>query len=232
MKPCSDRLPVSGTIRGMGRAESCELLLERTDVSLVDALTGIRPVQIEWTLLRAPLDLPDGEYTVTSDAGHHFGATRVNGFWMHQAPTDPPAALSRPAGSVRRILEAILQFDDRYGISVLLLAAIITYGLPTIIELLAAQDAHLGIAIILFGDVIGCACLVTFLEMPVFGVALYILLTLCEAWLYFTHAISAGHLVWFADLVPAAIVALRIARMRSAAHPVPARRELRRPHVS
>lgn len=96
----------------------------------------------------------------------------------------------------------------------LVLAVLITYGLPTIVELMAAHDLHISIAIVLFGDVVGCACLVSVLEMPVFGIALYILLTLCVGWLYFTHVISAGHLAWFTDLVPMAIVSVRIARMR------------------
>lgn len=231
MEISSNQLSVRGTLHGMGRKERCELLLERKPVSPLDALTGIRQAQTEWTLLRAPLDLPDGEYTVTSADGHHFRATRSKGFWMHQESVEPPrtAPMTVFSGAafppkLRSIAAAILQFDDRYGVSVLFLAALITYGLPTVVELMAARDLHLGIAVVLFGDVIGCVCLVTFLEMPVFGVALYILLTLCEGWLYFTHDISVGHLVWFVDLVPACVVALRIARLRSVAHPSPARR--------
>lgn len=213
--------PVRGILRGMGREAACELLLEKKPVSLAEFLAGVRQPSTEWTLLRAPLDLPDGEYCVITPQGHHFRAIRVNGFWIHRDLSDPPRPVPdrdttgpKLLRKPRHILETILQIDQRYGISLFLLAALITYGLPTAVELLAAHDAKLGIAVVLFGDVIGCACLTTFLEMPVFGIALYILLTVCEGWLYFTGMVSTGHLAWFTDLVPMAIVTVRIARMR------------------
>ena len=218
--------PVHAVVRGMGREEACELLLNEKPISLAEFIAGVRQASMEWTLLRAPLDLPDGEYTVTAADGQQFRATRSNGFWIHQDLSEPLLKASDVdmAGpeflrKARHLAAAILQFDQRYGISVLALAVLITYGLPTLVELMAAHDLHISIGIVLFGDVIGCACLVSVLEMPVFGVALYILLTLCEGWLYFTHVISAGQLAWFTDLVPMAIVALRIARMRAIAHP-------------
>lgn len=221
---------VKGVLRGMGREKSCELLLERRPLTPVQFLSGIRHAQIEWTLLRAPLGLPDGDYTVTTSEGHHFRATRVNGFWIHHAPADAartaPDIRSDTAGSgpdlfrqARRLAASVLQFDQRYGISILVFAALITYGLPTVVELVAARDFHLGLVTLLFGDVIGCACLATFLEMPVFGVALYLVLTVVEAWLYYTGALSPGHLAYFADLVPMVVVIRRIARLRAGAHP-------------
>lgn len=229
MNPRSDQLPgfgdrVRGVLRGMGREETCELLLVQKPVTLVNFIAGTQHECFEWTLLRAPSDMPDGEYSVTTADGQLFRATRSNGFWIHRDQSDPPASDPDIAGpellrKARHLAATILQFDQRYGISVLLLAVLITYGLPTMVELMAAHDLHISIGIVLFGDVIGCACLVSVLDMPVFGVALYILLTLCEGWLYFTHAISAGHLAWFTDLVPMAVVALRIARMRAIAHP-------------
>lgn len=84
---------------------------------------------------------------------------------------------------------------------------------------MAVRDLHLGFAVLLFGDLIGCACLATFLEMPVFGIALYLLLTVAEAFLYYTHLLSPGHLALFTDLVPMAIVIRKIMRMRSLAPP-------------
>lgn len=231
MNPRSDQLPgsvdrVRGVLRGMGREEACELLLVQKPVTLANFIAGTQQQCFEWTLLRAPSHMPEGEYSVISAEGQQFRATRRNGFWIHQDPSDSPQpAYDRDTAGpellrkARQLAAAILQFDQRYGISVLALAVLITYGLPTMVELMAAHDLHISIGIVLFGDVIGCACLVSVLEMPVFGVALYILLTLCEGWLYFTHHISAGHLAWFTDLVPMAIVALRIARMRAVAHP-------------
>lgn len=214
----------------MGRKERCELLLEHRPVPGPEFLTRRWPLNMEWTLLRAPLDLPDGEYLVSSDQGHQFRATRINGFWTHQDPAAPPLTLAGALPEttvpgpdlfrkVRHFAQLILQFDQRYAISVLLFAALITYGLPTVVELMAARDLHLGFLTLLFGDFIGCACLVTFLEMPVFGVILYVLLTVVEACLYYTGMLSPGHLAWFADLVPMIVVIRKIARLRSAAPP-------------
>lgn len=221
--------PVKAILRGMGRETVCELLLERRPLTPAEFLSGIRHAQLEWTLLRAPLNLPDGDYTVTTPDGERLRATRLNGFWIHHAPdaaqTAPEIRSSEASASgpeffrkARRVAASILQFDERYGISILVFAALITYGLPTIVELVAARDFHLGLVTLIFGDLIGCACLATFLEMPVFGVALYLLLTAVEAWLYYTGALSPGHLAYFADLVPMVVVIRRIGRLRAAAH--------------
>ena len=210
----------------MGRETACELLLERRPLTPVQFVSGIRHAQIEWTLLRAPLSLPDGDYTVTTAEGLQFRATRVNGFWIHHAYVDPARTTldlrSNTDGNepdlfrnARRLAAIALQFDERYGISIFVFAALITYALPTIVELVAARDFHLGLVTLLFGDVVGCACLATFLEMPVFGVALYLLLTAVEAWLYYTGLLSPGHLAYFVDLVPMAVVIRRILRLRA-----------------
>lgn len=232
VQPPSSAVSLSGTIRGMGRSEVCELLLEQRPVAGPEFLTRRWPPNIEWTLLRAPLDLPDGDYTVTTADGHRFHAARVSGFWIHRDTVDPPptapetdrseAAASGPefCRKARHLAQVVLEYDQRYAISLIVFAALIVYGLPTIVEFMAAQDLHLGFAVLLFGDLIGCACLATFLEMPVFGIALYLLLTIAEACLYFTHYISPGHLALFTDLVPMAVVVRRIARLRSLAPPV------------
>ncbi|MGC2638098.1 MAG: hypothetical protein WA294_13025 [Acidobacteriaceae bacterium] len=211
-------VPIRGILRGPGREAPCELLLEWKPVSAAEVLAGTRRTRLEWTILRAPLNLPDGEYTVTSGDGRHFRATRRDGFWIHG---NAAIATSWPgfAASFRRVAAKILQFDNRYGISLLLLGALITYVLPTALELMAARDAHLGIAVLLFGDLIGCVCLTTFLRMPVAGVALYLLLTVIEGWLYLRGVLTMSHLAWLTDLVPMIVVAIKIVRLRSAAHP-------------
>lgn len=230
VQPPSSAVSLFGTIRGMGRSEVCELLLEQRPVPGPEFLTRRWPPNMEWTLLRAPLDLPDGDYAVTTAYGHTFHAARVSGFWIHQDTADPPqtppesdsseVAASGFCRKVRHLAEVVLEFDQRYAISLIVFAALIIYGLPTIVEFMAARDLHLGLAVLIFGDLIGCACLATFLAMPVFGVALYLVLTVAEACLYFTHVLSPGHLALFTDLVPMAVVIMRIARLRSLAPPV------------
>ena len=71
-----------GTLRGMGRKISCELLLRK------QPLPGPRRFDIgqytytEWTILRPPRNLPDGDYTLTTEDGFSFAAVKFNGRWM------------------------------------------------------------------------------------------------------------------------------------------------------
>jgi hypothetical protein len=84
------RMPASmvlmrGVLHGAGRKADCELLLRK------ELLPG--PVQgavqyryTQWTVLHAPSDLPDGEYTIATADGFHFPATRARGLWLHREP--------------------------------------------------------------------------------------------------------------------------------------------------
>lgn len=88
------------------------------------------------------------------------------------------------------------------------------YVLPTVLELLATKRFNPWLAVILPGDLIGCACLITVFRMPRTGVALYLLLTICEAALYGSKVVAARDLIWIVDLVPTVIVACLIMRTR------------------
>lgn len=79
-----------GILRGMGREAPCELLLRKQPLGL--DRNGMRAYRYtEWTILHAPLDLPDGEYTATTEDGFSFPNTRMQGLWLHGEPENAEA---------------------------------------------------------------------------------------------------------------------------------------------
>lgn len=78
---------VRGTLRGMGRRVSCDLLLRRQPIPQSN-----RYEYTQWTILRAPRELPDGDYVVTTEDGFSFHANRHNGAWVHKAGSSRESA--------------------------------------------------------------------------------------------------------------------------------------------
>lgn len=96
-----------------------------------------------------------------------------------------------------------------------LLTGLLLYAIPTVFELAATKHLNPWLAVIVPGDAIGCACLMTAFRMPRTGLALYLLLTTCEAALFGFHIVSAKDLVWIVDLIPTIAVACLIMRVRT-----------------
>ena len=92
---------------------------------------------------------------------------------------------------------------------------VLLYAFPTVIELVAVRCAVPAIGIVLFGDLVGCACLATIFRTPVVAGALYLSLTFCELWLHSSGAVRREFLPWILDLVPALVVVGKIAWMRA-----------------
>jgi hypothetical protein len=92
---------------------------------------------------------------------------------------------------------------------------LLLYAFPTVVELAAARYAVPSIGIVLFGDLVGCACLATIFRTPVVAGALYLLLTICELWLHSSGAVQRAFLPWILDLVPTLMVVGKIAWMRA-----------------
>ena len=92
---------------------------------------------------------------------------------------------------------------------------LLLYAFPTVVELAAERWAVPAIGIVLFGDLVGCACLATILRRPVVAGALYIGLTFCELWLHSIGAVRSVVLPWILDLVPTLVVAGNIAWIRA-----------------
>ncbi len=125
----------------------------------------------------------------------------------HSSGTESRSALNRIPGSLLRPANT----------SILLLSVIfLFYALPTILEFLAARHLSPWLAIILPGDLIGCACLIAIFKAYRTGTILYLLLTAGESYLYASHTVAANALLWVVDLVPALCVAAMILRVRPA----------------
>ncbi len=73
---------VRGTLRGMGREAACELLARRRPLPEADRLGTRRYEYTQFSIVQAPVDFPDGRYSVTTEDGQEFPVTRVQGLWM------------------------------------------------------------------------------------------------------------------------------------------------------
>ena len=114
-----------------------------------------------------------------------------------------------------RFLKSAARLQMPYTLLFFLAIFLLLYAFPTVIELAAVRWAVPAFGIVLFGDLIGCACLATILRAPVVAGALYLLLTVCEFWLHSTGVVRRVLLPWILDLVPALVVAGRIAWVRA-----------------
>ena len=94
------------------------------------------------------------------------------------------------------------------------LTVLVGYALPTALELAARHALNPWLAVILPGDLIGCAMLAGLLRKPRTGVFLYLLLTAIEALTYMGGVMRGRQLVWFADLVPTLLVLFLLLRIK------------------
>jgi hypothetical protein len=86
-----------GTLKGADREAECELLARKQTIPGVDQF-GMRRYQYsQCSVLHAPFDLPDGEYTVTTEDGHVILTTRLHGLWLVG-----PAHCPGPGGAQER----------------------------------------------------------------------------------------------------------------------------------
>jgi hypothetical protein len=125
-----------------------------------------------------------------------------------------PVETFHPAG-----LSSVLDFAARLRgpdvVLILTTTVLLLYGFPTIIELAAIHWGIPTVGIIVFGDLVGCACLATILRMPATGATLYLALLLCEIGLDSSGALPRPLLPWILDLVPTIAVTGKIASVRS-----------------
>ena len=97
----------------------------------------------------------------------------------------------------------------------LLLTVIVLYAIPTVLEILARTQVNTWVAVILPGNAIGCAVLITIMRLPRTGLVLYLVLAGCECWLHLTHTMRGVTMAWVVDLVPTIVVlSLLIRRMQ------------------
>jgi hypothetical protein len=128
------------------------------------------------------------------------------------------ASFRKPAGGGReRIVDFVRRLGERFPVLAFAAVALIVYGVPTLIELTIANNVTPWAGTVVFGDLIGCACLAVLFRMPATALFLYLGLTAFEGWLYFSGAVPADGLAWIADSVPMLAVAGRMAYLRSTA---------------
>jgi hypothetical protein len=93
---------IHGLLRGMGREVSCEMLAIR------DSQSEKSPaVYSRCSVIEAPRDLPDGDYTVMF-SGYTVSAKKEGGLWIPDAATASPAREQKPrhTTTVFRVEEA------------------------------------------------------------------------------------------------------------------------------
>jgi hypothetical protein len=130
----------------------------------------------------------------------------------HNSPLNHPTST---LSFIDRLLATAPKKQSLHVPLMLLSAVLLIYVLPTALELVATQHISPWLASIFPGDLAGCICLAAVFKMRRTGVLLYLLLTICETFLYLSNIVSARELPWIVDLVPTLIVAGAIARARS-----------------
>lgn len=115
-----------------------------------------------------------------------------------------------------RFMDYMRKLDAPRATLLFLVMATIVYGFPTLIEFVLMGRVSPWVVSIVFGDMVGCACLAVVLRMPRTGVILYLALAVWEAWLFQTARITPSTLAWITDAVPTLVVGGRIAQLRLA----------------
>lgn len=132
-------------------------------------------------------------------------------FWRQGAPIATSRALAKKVPSATPLLQFLLKIPAALLVPLTLLVG---YALPTVLELAARHALNAWLAVILPGDLIGCALLAGLLRKPRTAVSLYLLLTALEA-LFYGGGIARGRqILWFADLVPTLLVLILVLRMK------------------
>jgi hypothetical protein len=84
-----------GTMKGMGREVDCEVLA-RKEYLPANSHRGQWVYEYsQYSVLKAPEDLPDGAYTVLTSDGHTICTTKQGGFWL-AGPTRKPGDVDLP----------------------------------------------------------------------------------------------------------------------------------------
>ncbi|MGA7885416.1 MAG: hypothetical protein WCA44_06690 [Acidobacteriaceae bacterium] len=83
---------VRGLIRGMGREAACELLARRRPLPDTDK-SGIRRYEYsQFSIVQAPAEFPDGDYTVITEDGQQLPVSKFRGLWMIQQTEESGSA--------------------------------------------------------------------------------------------------------------------------------------------
>jgi len=149
--------------------------------------------------------------------GQESGAARRQAD-QHICPVGRGTVHAAPAAAGQQTVERISRRARGFEVLSLpapymvLLAVLLFYVLPTLLEFLVLRHANLWAVGILLGDLSGCIGIFVALKKRKLAVILYLALTAVEFWLYSTQILSAHSLIWLMDAVPTAIMAGAILR--------------------
>lgn len=146
---------------------------------------------------------PDRAAVTEMEAAHTCGE------WIPAAERDGRAAeaqwVERSQGSSDSpLLEQLVRLHP----AILLPAiAILLYGVPTMLEILArTRVTNTWLAVVLPGDAVGCAVLMVVARKPRLGLLLYGAMTALECYWHIRHVMRGVTMAWVADLVPTLVV--------------------------
>lgn len=131
-------------------------------------------------------------------------------YWMEGAPS-PHVRVNRGLPSEAPMLRSLLHIPT--GLLVLL-TVMVGYALPTALEMAARHALNVWLAVILPGDLVGCAMLAGLLRKPRTALLLYLLLTAIEAICHAAGVARGRQLIWFADLIPTLLVLILVLRLK------------------
>lgn len=83
---------VRGFLRGMGREAVCELLARKRPLPGTDRSGTRRYEYSQFSIVQAPSDFPDGDYTVTTEDKQQLPVTKFRGLWMIQETEESGSA--------------------------------------------------------------------------------------------------------------------------------------------
>jgi len=145
--------------------------------------------------------------------GQHVCGPRVTPS-IRSAVLETHAMFREPEKGSDRLVRFLRGLNGKYVGLLFVVISLLVYGLPNMVEFVAAGHLSPWVVNILFGDLIGCLCLVL-LRMPRTGIILYMALALLEGWLLAAGRVSPGTLAWITDAVPTLVVAGRVAQLRA-----------------
>ena len=75
---------VRGTLKGMSREAACELLARRRPLPGANPFSVKRYEYTQFSIVQAPVDLPDGDYTLSTEDHQELPVEKVHGLWLIQ----------------------------------------------------------------------------------------------------------------------------------------------------
>jgi hypothetical protein len=110
----------------------------------------------------------------------------------------------------------MLLYAGTRAVTVAFVCMALFWAFPTVIEILLVPAVGSFFAVIILGDLLGCAVLAAWDRIT--GIGLYVALTILELVVWRAGVVRPAALAWFTDLVPAVVVSVLAVRRSISAH--------------